>query len=75
MLGREETYTDDEIAAVPCARCSQPSSQQFEICALDGRHVAICQNCDIALNTLALQFLNAPDTAALIEKYRARVLA
>ncbi|WP_293825999.1 hypothetical protein [uncultured Brevundimonas sp.] len=69
MIGRAEFYAEDEIASVPCQRCGSPSSQQWQVCALDNRWLGICTDCDIDLNATTLKFMRVPEADALIAAY------
>lgn len=74
--GRKKAYTNEEIAKTPCARCGySSSSQQFEICALNRRHVALCAYCDIFLNGVVLNFLGLSDSEKRMRKYRKKMLS
>lgn len=53
-------------------RCGNPSSQQWQICALDNKWVGICDDCDIELNRMVLEFVgvSSKDVYCLIEDYK-----
>lgn len=65
---RRKPYTEAGIKRVPCLRCGEASSYQWNICSLPGFH-GICTPCDIALNRLVLHFMNVPTAADLAETY------
>lgn len=57
-MGRRNPYTDTGIKRVPCFRCGKPSSQQWQICALNNEYKGVCTKCDIELNKLVLKFFS-----------------
>jgi hypothetical protein len=69
MSGRRKPYTDRGISRVPCSRCGQPSTQQWQVCATGNRWFGCCTRCDIELNRLALDFMQVPDAEALVRQY------
>lgn len=68
-------YTQYGIKRVPCIRCGRPSTFQWQICADNNVHRAVCKLCDIALNTLVLRFMRDPDAATKIAAYHKKVTA
>lgn len=68
-IGRKRQYTEAEIATIPCIRCGAHSSQQFNICALSNRYIAVCSKCDVELNAVVVNFLHLPDAIEIVEKY------
>lgn len=73
MAGRREPYTAIGIRRVPCARCGQPSTQQWSACANNNLHVGVCTKCDVELNRRVLAFFRLPDRDELMRRYRARL--
>ena len=71
---RRKPYTEKGIKRVPCLRCGQPSTQQWQICALDNKWAGVCKSCDIALNSLVLRFFRIKHRADIIAKYESEVL-
>lgn len=69
MHGRRQPYTERGIKRVPCVRCGKPSHHQWNACSLGKRWFALCVECDIGLNRAALQYMQIPDAAAIIEAY------
>ena len=71
-MGRKKPYTDASIKRVPCFRCGRPSSQQWQICALNNEYKGVCKECDIELNRLVLNFMgiSKKEIYCLIEEYR-----
>jgi len=67
---RRKPYTERGISKVPCERCGAPSVHQWQICALDNQWAGVCNECDIELNMLVLQFMGVKDREKIIEKYR-----
>ena len=68
---RKKPYTDIGIKRVPCSRCGNPSSQQWQICSLDNRYAGVCTKCDILLNELVLRFMRVKNVDKIIMPYRA----
>ncbi len=67
--GRRKPYTARGISRVPCARCGKPSKHQWNVCANDGRYLGVCEECDVALNRLALDFFRIPNADELMDAY------
>lgn len=67
---RTQPYTEVGIKRIPCARCSKPSTQQWQVCAMDNRYMGVCQECDILLNALVIKFMGLK--AEYIKKYKAK---
>jgi len=66
---RTKPYTAEGIKRVPCFRCGEPASQQWNICSLPG-YYAICTSCDVALNKTVLKFMKVPNVGKQIGKYK-----
>lgn len=66
---RRIPYTEKGISRVPCLRCGQPSSQQWQICSLGNKWVGVCSKCDIELNRLVLIFMRIKGCFQIIKKY------
>lgn len=73
-IGRVKAYTVNEMRGgkVRCAGCGRPAVHQWSCCANDHRFVAVCLECDFALNEMALAFFRVPGRAALMARYRRR---
>ena len=73
-MSRTKPYTDIEIQRIPCFRCGKPSSQQWQICALNNEYKGVCAECDIELNRIVLKFMgiSKKEIYCLIEEYRKR---
>lgn len=69
MHGRRKPYTEHGIKRLPCARCSKPASQQWQICSDDRLHRPICDACDIALNRLVLRWMGFKDWREKMRRY------
>lgn len=70
LIGRKKPYTERGIYRVPCAKCGKPSRYNWAICANDGRHIAVCKACDVALNRIGLEWLLGKRAAApMVEAY------
>lgn len=69
MSGRKKPYTNAQIKKIPCLKCGQPSSAQWQICADDNIQRGICTECDIALNRLVLEWVGDPDTEEKMRAY------
>jgi len=74
-IGRKQPYTDDEIKGVACCGCGKLESvHQWNCCANDNRWMAVCLDCDIALNEMSLAFFRVPGREMLMHRYRRREL-
>lgn len=73
FAGRREPYTERGISRVPCSRCAKPSRFQWQACANGRRYLGVCEDCDIELNRLALEFMRVPNAEALMAAYVKRV--
>lgn len=70
--GSRTPYTAGELGQVPCFRCSRPSSQQWQICALDNYWFGVCAECDIELNEFVLLFMGFSEweTPQIMARYK-----
>lgn len=68
-------YTTIGIQRVPCARCGEPSHASWQSCANGGRHMALCKECDVGLNAVALEFMRHPHVAELMKAYTEKMEA
>ena len=68
---RKKPYTEIGIKRIPCFRCGQPSTQQWQICSLNNEYKGLCRKCDIDLNRVVLGFVGIPqkEVDSLIEDY------
>ena len=69
-VGRKKPYTNEEIAELPCVGCGQPAVHQWNCCANENRWMAICLNCDVALNEIFLAFIRMPGRHKTLKRYR-----
>jgi len=69
MKGRKKPYTDIGIKRIPCARCGKPSRQQWQVCANDNLYLGVCDNCDVELNRVVLDFMKVPNRKTLMKRY------
>jgi len=68
---RTKPYTKRGITRVPCFRCGKPSTQQWQICALDNQYLGVCAECDIGMNEVVLSFMLGESTKDYyMNKYR-----
>lgn len=72
MIGRKRPYTQAEITKSRCI-CGRRAAFQWNCCAIDNRWVALCKDCDIGLNEVALAYFRVPGRQQLIARYRKRV--
>jgi hypothetical protein len=70
--GRREPYTERGIKRIPCARCGEPSSQQWQCCANDNRYLGVCDSCDVDLNRRVLRFFRFKNADELMKKYKTK---
>lgn len=71
--GRRTPYTAEGIKRLPCSRCGNKASEQWNACA-DGLYRPLCVACDIELNELVLKWAYDPDVEAKMRRYRERML-
>ena len=67
--GRRTPYTSRGIRRVPCARCGKPSLHQWQICATGNRWMGVCEECDLDLNRMTLEFFRIHDAERLLAEY------
>lgn len=72
-MTRLQPYAAAGIRRVPCARCGEPSQQQWQICADGNQYRGICNACDVALNDLVLRFVRDSERVTKMRKYRERM--
>ena len=70
--GRRRPYTAAGVRRLPCFRCGRPASYQWSVCADGNLYRPVCEDCDVALNDLALRFMRDPERVAKIKAYRER---
>jgi len=70
---RFKPYTAKGITRSKCIRCGEPAKFQWNVCADHNNYRAICAECDIGLNRVALEFMCHPDVDAAIETYKKRM--
>ena len=68
--GRRKPYTERGISRVRCYRCKRKASEQWNICALGGRYIPLCNRCGASLNALVLRWARVPGRVALMGRYR-----
>ena len=74
-IGRRTQYTQDTIQRAKCFKCkTRPAKEQFNICALGGRFVPICPECDVELNALVLNWLDVPEKDERMKIYQKKML-
>ena len=66
---RRKPYTTIGIRRVPCAKCGKPSVHQWQVCAMGNQWFGVCQDCDIELNRLAVEFMRIQDGKAVMARY------
>jgi hypothetical protein len=67
--GRKKPYTQIGICRVPCSRCGNPSYASWGSCANGNYYVAMCLDCDIAINRLVLKYMRIPNYKQLMKEY------
>ena len=55
---------------MPCARCENAASYQWQICADGNLYRTICNACDDELNELVLKFFGFKDWRDKIQAYK-----
>lgn len=71
--GRKRPYTTIGVRRLPCARCGQPASRQWQICADDNLWRPICKWCDVIVNGRVLRAMHDPDWVVKINRYREKM--
>lgn len=73
--GRREPYTVVGIARLPCFRCGQPASQQWNACSDGNLWRPLCVPCDLALNELVLRWMgfDEAEVESRMTAYRLRL--
>lgn len=72
---RIKPYTANGIKRKKCFRCGKPAKYQWQICSDGNQYRPICEECDIELNKMVLQFMGFPDWKEKLEAYRKRLEA
>jgi transcription elongation factor Elf1 len=73
-IGRKRPVLPRVINQIPCEKCGAPSSQQFSVCALNFRYIALCSKCDIAVNEFMVRdLLQLPNADAIMSQYREKI--
>ncbi len=70
---RRKPYTTRGIKRIPCTRCGEPSSCQWNVCSMDNVYKGVCLSCDIALNELVLDFFCVEDKEQKMKDYIVRL--
>jgi len=70
--GRKRPYTTIGVRRLSCARCGQPATCQWQVCADGNLYRPICPRCDLLLNRLVLQTMRDPETVAKMQRYQQR---
>ena len=70
--GRVTPYACATIGRQRCVRCGESAAYQWQVCADNNRYRPLCRDCDIALNTMVLEWARDPDWRAKIAAYKAR---
>lgn len=68
---RKTPYTEIGIKRLQCFRCGKQANQQWQICADDNQYRPICDECDIELNDLVIDFMGFTNSDELKRRYRA----
>ncbi len=71
-MGRKTPYTEIGIRRIPCYRCGNSSTRQWQICSLNNEYKGLCRECDIKLNKIVLMFMkiSPKEVHYLIEDYK-----
>ena len=72
--GRKKPYTEIGVRRLPCSRCGQPASRQWNVCADGNLYRPLCVACDFKLNKMVLKWMNDPDFKAKAKKYKYKLL-
>lgn len=71
FVGTKKARTVEQMKRAKCA-CGNRAVHQWSACSNGHRHVAVCLNCDWAVNEMLLAFLRIPHRAKLMAAYRRR---
>lgn len=75
FVGSKKPRTNEQMAKMHCQKCgAKPAVHQWSSCANGNRHVAVCLDCDWAVNELLLAFMGIKQRAQLMAAYRRRKL-
>ncbi len=66
---RRKPYTERGISRIPCAHCGKPSTAQWQVCSLGNIYGGVCDDCDVKLNELVLNFMRIKNKKTIIKKY------
>ena len=68
--GRREPYTEIGIRRLKCFRCkTNTASQQWQICANKNLYLPICDECDVKLNRMVIDFMRFPNGHEIFNEY------
>lgn len=69
---RVNPYTEIGIKRLTCHRkgCNNKATRQWQICSDGNTYRPICDECDIALNKLVLEFMGFDSQETMMEDYR-----
>lgn len=71
---RRKPYTDIGLRRMACTRCGcKPSKYQWNSCACHNLWMPICEECDILLNQMVLDFFNFQNKRELMEAYLIKI--
>ena len=73
---REKPYTEIGIKRLTCHRkgCDNKATRQWQICSDGNTYRPICDECDIALNKLVLEFMGFDAKEDMLEEYRSSLI-
>ncbi len=57
---RHKPYTEMGIKRLPCVRCGAPARTQWQVCADGNQYRPICEDCDVALNQMVMEWVGLP---------------
>jgi len=67
---RKKPYTERGMSRIPCRRCGSPSTEQWQICALDNVWMGVCRKCGNELNEITLKFFKVKGWKKIIQQYK-----
>lgn len=76
-MPRRRPYTAIGVRRLRCYRagCNKRAVHQWQICSDDRVFRPICEECDVELNRLVLEWMGFPDAAEKLERYREKMSA
>lgn len=73
FVGSKKARTVEQLRKIRCQQCGKLGAvHQWSSCANGNRYVAVCLDCDFAVNEILLSFLGIKHRPQLMAAYRRR---